>query len=60
MSINQDSNQETNSHTEHCCIYHGCKYGNNDCPVETEKSIQSYICESCEELCQTHENNMND
>ena len=20
-------------HEEHCCILHGCKYGDDDCPV---------------------------
>lgn len=34
-------------HTEHCCIVHGCKYRDKDCPVETGKAVQSYPCESC-------------
>lgn len=38
-----------NVHTEHCCIQHGCKYGDNDCPVYSNRTqvIQSYPCESC-------------
>lgn len=34
-------------HTEHCCITHGCKYGDEDCTVVTGKAIQSYPCEVC-------------
>lgn len=37
-------------HTEHCCILHGCKYGdwNNDsCTVMHNKAKQSFICEEC-------------
>jgi len=34
-------------HTEHCCIEHGCKYGDSDCPVELGYQAQSYPCESC-------------
>lgn len=35
-------------HTEHCCILHGCKYGNKNCTVTTGKAQQSYACESCD------------
>lgn len=34
-------------HTEHCCITHGCKYGDEDCTVATGKMPQSYDCEVC-------------
>lgn len=34
-------------HTEHCCAKHGCKYGDDDCTVETGKFKQSFPCESC-------------
>ncbi len=36
-------------HTEHCCLKHGCKYGDGDCPVTTEQKKQSYPCERCHE-----------
>lgn len=36
-------------HTEHCCIEHGCKYGDDDCPVATGIKYQSYRCEYCYE-----------
>ena len=36
-------------HTEHCCIYHGCKYGHTDCTVTTRKKTQSYECEFCQD-----------
>lgn len=33
-------------HTEHCCILHGCKYG-EDCAVWLGYLEQSFPCESC-------------
>ena len=38
---------DRNVHTEHCCIYHGCKYNDDDCPVASGKQPQSYLCEDC-------------
>lgn len=38
---------QTDVHTEHCCLWHGCQYGDEDCPVVAEAKPQSYICESC-------------
>lgn len=36
-------------HTEHCCIFHGCKYGKDEtCTVMTKMAPQSYRCELCE------------
>ena len=35
-------------HTEHCCVEHGCKYGQEDhCPVYQGRKKQSHPCESC-------------
>lgn len=34
-------------HTGHCCALHGCKYGNDQCPVELGTKIQQYPCEVC-------------
>lgn len=34
-------------HTEHCCVRHGCKYGNDDCPVYLKLKLQSRLCETC-------------
>jgi hypothetical protein len=36
-------------HAAHCCLLHGCKYGNIDCPVVLGKVDQKYTCESCDE-----------
>lgn len=36
-------------HTVHCCAKHGCKYGADDCTVETGKAPADYVCESCQE-----------
>lgn len=35
-------------HTEHCCSKHGCKYGDEDCPVFTGRKSQSSPCELCD------------
>ncbi len=35
-------------HTEHCCLRHGCCYGNPECSVTTKFKKQSYPCETCE------------
>lgn len=35
-------------HTEHCCSYHGCKYGDDDCTVVTGQKVQSFFCEFCD------------
>lgn len=34
-------------HATHCCAEHGCKYGDEDCPVVTGKVQQRYDCEEC-------------
>ena len=34
-------------HTSHCCILHGCKYGDTDCTVTNATHKQEYLCESC-------------
>ena len=36
-------------HETHCCVLHGCKYGDDDCPVVNKLTKQKYICEQCEE-----------
>lgn len=35
-------------HAEHCCVVHGCKYGDErDCPVANGKLAQIQACEQC-------------
>ena len=34
-------------HTEHCCVDHGCKYGEDGCPVYLGIKKQSCPCEAC-------------
>ena len=36
-------------HISHCCKWHGCKYGDPDCPVASGKVKQEYLCEYCYE-----------
>lgn len=35
-------------HTEHCCLKHGCKYGDPKCTVITKQKSQSHPCEDCD------------
>lgn len=35
-------------HVTHCCLMHGCKYGDVDCPVVIKTHRQRYSCEICE------------
>ena len=34
-------------HAAHCCRWHGCKYGDPDCPVANGGVEQEYQCEDC-------------
>ena len=36
-------------HPTHCCAEHGCKYGNDECPVVGGDAAQVYPCEECDE-----------
>jgi hypothetical protein len=40
---------EPDSHTEHCCSVHGCKYGDPTCTVIMGIKEQKHPCEDCEE-----------
>lgn len=42
--------REINTHAGHCCHKHGCKYGEDTCPVVLDIVSQKYGCEECEEL----------
>lgn len=44
-------NHNKDIHTEHCCKYHGCKFGNvkGFCTVMNGTNDQSYSCEECGE-----------
>ena len=41
---------EVGVHRTHCCIKHGCKYGDDDCPVENGSVTQEYQCQDCSEF----------
>ena len=36
-------------HAAHCCKWHGCKYGDPDCPIANGEAEQLYLCEDCDE-----------
>lgn len=40
---------EKDTHTEHCCSIHGCKYSDPYCTVVMGIKEQSFPCEDCEE-----------
>jgi hypothetical protein len=35
------------THLSHCCLMHGCKYGDDTCPVENDTAKQDHPCEDC-------------
>ncbi len=37
-------------HRTHCCVIHGCKYGDRDCPVKLANITQEYLCEDCTDV----------
>lgn len=39
--------EQWGSHNTHCCEIHGCKYGNEDCPVVLGITQALYECEEC-------------
>jgi len=39
--------EEWGVHESHCCFEHGCKYGDDDCPVAIGLIKQKYKCEIC-------------
>jgi hypothetical protein len=35
------------AHDTHCCIEHGCKYGDHHCPITNGQRKQANLCEVC-------------
>jgi hypothetical protein len=35
------------THVTHCCLRHGCKYREDECPVTTGEYTQEFACEYC-------------
>lgn len=35
------------THVTHCCLKHGCKYNEDECPVVSGARQQEYSCEYC-------------
>ena len=42
-------------HASHCCKWHGCKYGDKDCPVVLGQIEQEYLCEYCSDELEEEE-----
>ena len=52
MTEDEKSKLDKNTlvHVAHCCVKHGCKYGDipsDPCPVVDKKHRQKYLCEDC-------------
>jgi hypothetical protein len=45
--LQEQANNELLTHQSHCCLKHGCKYSNDDCPVVNEVVGQDQPCEEC-------------
>ena len=50
LDINRlDPSYKEDAHSSHCCVIHGCKYGDKNCPVVIGKIKQEYMCEFCDD-----------
>lgn len=47
--IRASEEAEIGTHVTHCCKDHGCKYGDDDCPVKAGTHKQEFPCEMCGE-----------
>lgn len=56
---NQSSTINWKVHAAHCCKWHGCKYGDYNCPVELGLVKQEYLCEYCEEAIENEQHWIN-
>ena len=45
--MSQTEDYKIGVHVTHCCIDHGCKYGDQDCPVADGSHRQANPCEHC-------------
>ena len=36
-------------HASHCCKWHGCRYGDKNCPVVNGEIEQLWLCDDCYE-----------
>lgn len=48
MQPEPEPEEKRDVHTEHCCLAHGCKYGDENCTVTNKQKTQSYPCEWCD------------
>ena len=45
--MSNEKDVKLDAHDTHCCIEHGCKYGDADCAVANGIRKQVYLCERC-------------
>ncbi len=44
-----ESMKDSDTHAAHCCKEHGCKYGDENCPVVLGTVEQRFPCLDCED-----------
>ena len=49
QALAKDTSLNEGTHRAHCCILHGCKYGDIHCPVATNKIGQDDPCMDCDD-----------
>jgi hypothetical protein len=54
-SVSKNMRGSVGVHAAHCCKWHGCKYGDKDCPVVTGEVEQHYLCEDCDYVLENEE-----
>ena len=48
MTLEEINKRELGVHRTHCCVFHGCKYGEDStCPVVQQEVMQNYLCDEC-------------
>lgn len=45
--LEEEDEENFGPHLSHCCKEHGCKYGEDNCPVVTGQVVQQFRCEEC-------------
>lgn len=45
--LGPEEEAQRDTHTEHCCVDHGCKYNDDQCPVISETKRQTGLCQDC-------------
>lgn len=47
LKMSDNKGKISDACTSHCCVYHGCKYNDEDCTVLSFKGEQEHTCPYC-------------